>query len=386
MNLFKHCTALIYLLLASPDTLARDASSELDDRVRTASAQVMQAYAIPGMAIAVTVNGERHYYNFGVASRDSGQAVSRDTLFELGSISKTFNVTLAAYAQANGLLDLGDSPAKYLPALQGSALQQVSLLNLATHTAGGFPLQVPDEVRDETQLMAYFRHWKPAYAAGTRRTYANPSIGLLGLITARQMGLSYQAALEQRLFPALGLHNSHVQVPADRQALYAQGYTRDDVPVRLNPGVLADEAYGVKSSSHDLLHFVEAQLDRSPPDTPLKQALAATRTGYYQVGAMTQDLIWEQYAYPVSLDALLEGNASAMVLNTHDVTPLQPPQPPQPASWVNKTGSTNGFGGYVAFVPSQHAGVVILANKNYPNEARVRLAYQILGTVSHPAP
>ena len=53
MNLFKHCTALIYLLLASPDTLARDASSELDERVRTASAQVMQAYAIPGMAIAV---------------------------------------------------------------------------------------------------------------------------------------------------------------------------------------------------------------------------------------------------------------------------------------------------------------------------------------------
>ena len=93
MNLFKHCTALIYLLLASPDTLARDASSELDERVRTARAQVMQAYAIPGMAIAVTVNGERHYYNFGVASRDSGQAVSRDTLFELGSISKSFNVT-----------------------------------------------------------------------------------------------------------------------------------------------------------------------------------------------------------------------------------------------------------------------------------------------------
>jgi len=226
--------------------------------------------------------------------------------------------------------------------------------------------------------MRYFKAWTPEYPAGSRRTYANPSIGLLGLITARQLDRSYRSALEDLLFPALGLRNSYVQVPPARHTLYAQGYTRDNVPARLSPALLGDEAYGVKSSSEDMLHFIEANLDPGPADTPLKQAIAATHTGYYRLGAMTQDLIWEQYAYPVSLQTLLEGNG-ATALQTQAVTALQPPLAPQQEVWINKTGSTNGFGAYVAFVPAQRIGIVILANKNYPNEARVKLAYQILG-------
>ena len=48
--------------------------------------------------------------------------------------------------------------------------------------AAGFPLQVPDEVQDNRQLMEYFKTWQPSYPAGTQRTYANPSIGALGMI------------------------------------------------------------------------------------------------------------------------------------------------------------------------------------------------------------
>lgn len=133
----------------------------------------------------------------------------------------------------------------------------------------------------------------------------------------------------------------------------------------------------MKSSSSDLLRFVEANIGLGQNDAALQKALRDTRTGYFKVGGMTQDLIWEQYPLPVHLETLLEGNASAM-LNTVKTEMIEPPQAAQSSVWVNKTGSTNGFGGYVAFIPEQQLGIAILANKNYPNEERVKLAYRIL--------
>ncbi|MCO6057845.1 beta-lactamase [Pseudomonas sp. MOB-449] len=347
--------------------------------VQGAARSVMQQYGIPGMAIAVTLNGEQHFYNFGVASKDTRQAVTSDTLFEIGSISKTLTVTLATYAEATGRLSLKDSPDQYLPTLKGSQLDRVTLIGLATHTAGGFPLQLPESVRTYQQLMDYYRAWQPQFAPGTYRTYANPSIGLLGVVAAKSLDMPFTKAMEGELFPKLGLHSTYIDVPAAARSRYAQGYDKEDAPVRVNPAVLAAEAYGVKTSSKDMLHFIEANLGQTAADATLQRALDATRTGYYRLGPMTQDLIWEQYSYPVALDALLQGNSSQMALESKAVAAITPPLPPQDAVWVNKTGSTNGFGGYVAFVPSKKIGIVLLANKNYPNEERVKLAYRILG-------
>lgn len=361
-----------FLLLAC-STIASAANS-----FDQAAEAVMQQYGIPGMAIAITVNGQQQFHNYGISDKASGIRVSRDTLFEVGSISKTLTATLATYAQAKGQLSLTASPTRYLPALRGSALDNVQMLHLATHTPGGFPLQFPDEVKTDRQMLEYFKAWQPTYAAGSHRTYANPSIGLFGLAAASAMKLPFAQAMEQRLLPALGMTNTYVNVPKSKFGSYAQGYAKDDKPVRVSPGVLDAEAYGIKTSTRDLLHFVEANMGLGQLDGTLRQALNDTRQGYFQLGAMTQDLVWEQYAYPARLEDLVQGNGPQVAFQPNPVTALQPPLTPQQEVWVNKTGGTTGFGAYVAFVPAKKVGVVILANKNYPNEERVKLAYRII--------
>ncbi|AMC33325.1 class C beta-lactamase [Janthinobacterium sp. B9-8] len=346
--------------------------------VSTAITPIQKQFNIPGMAVAVSIDGKNYFYNYGVASKEGKQAVSQDTLFEIGSISKTFTATLASYAQINGQLSFSDSVSQHLPSLRGSAFDKVSLLNLATHTAGGLPLQVPDEITNNEQLMDYFKNWQPKHAAGTYRVYSNPSIGLLGLITAKSMNTSFEDAIEKKLFPELGMTNSYVNVPAAQMKNYAQGYNKKDAPVRVTPGVLASEAYGVKSSSADMIKYINANMQIGKINDKVQQALINTHSGYFKSGGIIQDLIWEQYAYPVELNKLLTGNRDAMAYEANAASKITPVLAPQSMAWINKTGSTNGFAAYAAFIPSMKIGIVILANKNYPIPPRVMAAYQIL--------
>jgi beta-lactamase class C len=111
-------------------------------------------------------------------------------------------------------------------------------------------------------------------------------------------------------------------------------------------------------------------------------AIMDTHTGYFKAGMMTQDLIWEQFPCLVDLKTIVEGNSPAMIFNAVPVTRITPAQEPRKDVLFNKTGSTNGFGAYVAFIPAKRLGIIILANKNYPIDDRVTIAYQILAQLS----
>jgi beta-lactamase class C len=338
----------------------------------------MQRYNIHGMTVGITAGGKRYIFNYGVASTQTKQPVDDETLFELGSISKTFTATLASYAQVLGKLSLSDPVSAHLPALRGTKFGNVSLLALGTHTPGGLPLQVPDRVHNDDDLMLYLSKWHPAYTPETYRTYNNISIGMLGVITAKSMNETFEALMDQDLLPALGLSHTHVNIPATQESHYAQGYRQNGSPVRMTRGVLSSEAYGLVSTAGDLLRFLEENMNEIALPEPLRRAIQATHTGYFKAGIMTQDLIWEQYKYPVTLGALHAGNSTTMLLDATPVAAIRPPQRPRNDAWINKTGSTNGFGEYVAFVPEKQLGIVILANRNYPIDARVSAAYKIL--------
>ncbi|KVA65083.1 class C beta-lactamase [Burkholderia cepacia] len=354
---------------------------DLHDTVTRHIAPLMKQYAIPGMAVGIVADGKPYVFDYGVMSTQTGKPVTGDTLFEIGSVSKTLTATLAADAQEGGELSLADPVGKYLPALQGKPFGVVTLLDLGTHTSGGMPVQVPDSIRDDAGLIRYLDAWRPAHAPGTYRTYSNVSVGMLGWLTAKAMHKDFAVLMEQRLFPALGMTHTYINVPEARQADYAQGYTQDGKPIQMTGGMLWQPAYGVRTTAADLLRFVQANMGLIETAPRLQRALERTHTGYFRAGPLTQDLIWEQYPYPVALPTLLEGNSMKMLRDGLPASAIKPPLAPSANTWINKTGSTNGFSTYVAFVPSKRIAIVMLANRSFPNEDRVKAAYGILGAL-----
>lgn len=367
-------STLIVTASISP-VFAQDSQQTFETDAAASFENAIAEYDIPGLIVGVTHNGQHEFYQTGLASREDQRPVTPDTLFELGSISKIFNVTLAALAEERGKFSLDASVSTYLPVLQGSPAGELTLMDLATHHSGGLPLQVPSEAADVDQLVDWLGDWQPSEPGA--RSYSNISIGLLGRITSDAMGMSYADALQTDLLPALGLTNTWINVPEDAAASYAYGYDRKtNAPIRVTPGVLDDEAYGVKSSARDMLTLLDVALTNGDVSPEIRNAVSRTQKGQFQTRLYTQAMIWEAYPWPVAPERMVDGNGYDFILN---------PQPMHKVAGqsdediiLNKTGATNGFGGYIAMVPSENLGVVVLANRNYPNEARVRATHGLI--------
>ncbi len=361
--------------------LGADDSARLRAIVDTAVRPVIAEYDLPGMAVGLTVDGKAHIFNYGLASRENKLPVTDATLFELGSISKPMTATLALYAHALGKFSLNDHPSKFMPELKGSQIDRASLLHLGTYTAGGLPLQFPDEI-GEAQMSTYFQQWKADAAPGKQRRYSNPSLGLFGHLAALSMQGDFVALMEQQVFPQFDMRSSYIRVPGAALAEYAWGYDKANKPVRVGAGVFSAHAYGVISTAADVIRFVQVNIDPGRLAAPMRRAVEGTQVGHFKVGEMVQGLGWEQYRYPVSLEHLVAGNASPVSMEPNLATPLGAPQARGQALLFNKSGSTRGFSNYVAFVPQQKIGVVLLANKTVPAHVRVALAHGILAKLA----
>ncbi|KJX70846.1 ADC family extended-spectrum class C beta-lactamase [Acinetobacter baumannii] len=338
---------------------------------------LLEKYDVPGMAVGVIQNNKKYEMYYGLQSVQDKKAVNSSTIFELGSVSKLFTATAGGYAKNKGKISFDDTPGKYWKELKNTPIDQVNLLQLATYTSGNLALQFPDEVQTDQQVLTFFKDWQPKNPIGEYRQYSNPSIGLFGKVVALSMNKPFDQVLEKTIFPALGLKHSYVNVPKTQMQNYAFGYNQENQPIRV-PGPLGAPAYGVKSTLPDMLSFIHANLTPQKYPTDIQRAINETHQGFYQVGTMYQALGWEEFSYPATLQTLLDSNSEQIVMKPNKVTAISK----EPSvKMYHKTGSTNGFGTYVVFIPKENIGLVMLTNKRIPNEERIKAAYAVLDAI-----
>src|SRR5262249_13717393 len=161
-----------------------------------------------------------------------------DTLFEIGSITKTFTAALLADMVAKGEVKLYDPVANYLPSkvkMPGRGGKQITLADLATHSSGlpssgshPHPVDVANPWADFTVDQMYRfrpRNTRPR-DIGERYEYSNLGGGLLGQALARRTGKSWEETVTERILKPLGMTDTQATLTADIRRRLALGHNK----------------------------------------------------------------------------------------------------------------------------------------------------------------
>lgn len=339
-------------LLVASTASARDSAPSAEDigrLIQKEGAAFVKAGNTDGLSIAVVYNGKTQYFNFGTTVRGKQQAPSQDTVYEIGSVSKTFTGLLLAHALIDHKAKPSDDIRRYMqgayPNLEFKGTP-ITLINLVTTTSG-----LPDNLPD---VMSAFKTAGPAKAPfiavdmlehypikallddlhkvaltsqpGSIAKHSNVATELLGNLLEKIDGSPYDDLLATRIEKPLGMKSG---LSKDRQPQMATGYAGDGtvMPFLLAPVVRA--AGGLRYSSSDMARYVSAQLDASDPAIQL-----------------THQPAW--------------GNPDEQAIGFHWI--------------INKTvdgnirlshgGGTFGFSSFVDMYPESHYGIVLLANRS----------------------
>ena len=367
--------AIIAALLICASTYVNAApQTGPDKQVNEVMHSVMHKYAIPGAAVIIYKNGEMHQYTFGVMSNKSKVPVSNKTLFELGSITKSFSGLLLAEQVNNNELSLNDKLVKYLNNSESasSSIKQISLLQLATHSSG-LPDSIPNlsynaatTPKNKRTLTQFLRSEVATYSAGTHTLYSNLGFSLLGQALAHHKDISLDQLMQQDIFTPLTMHNTYLSVPKTANKFYADGYTAIGTPARSPQGGFLAGSWAIKSSATDMEAYLGAAL--SLPNTPdqIVKAMKAAQTGYFNVANRKWQLGLGWLITPLN-NADINELLKIIPVAPHKKTPLEITEIATPKyeahALIEKTGATNGFRAYIGVIPDQQIGVVILTNR-----------------------
>ena len=202
----------VSVVLGAPGT-ARVAGAAAPDFAALDSSVVaeMKATATPGASIAVVLGDSVVFARgYGVASLETGEAVTPSTLFRVASTTKMLVAAALANLAGQGKLDFGAPISSYAPGLD-PAIGRLTVHQLLCHTAGLSDESSYDGPHDEDVLGAFIRTWRADRfftEPGDVYSYSNPGYALAGHVLAEAADTTFDAALASLLFRPLGMVRS----------------------------------------------------------------------------------------------------------------------------------------------------------------------------------
>jgi CubicO group peptidase (beta-lactamase class C family) len=277
--------------------------SKMDSVVDKLLSAYIQTKGNVGLSAAVYYNGADHYYNYGETKVGTHELPDAHTLYEIGSITKTFTATLLAKAVTDGLVTLDDHITKFLPdsVAANVDISTITLRELSNHTSGlpRMPdninqtvtdLKQPYEHYDEAHMFAFLKSFKSVRPAGASYEYSNLAQGLLGVILERIYHKPYEELLKLYITTPLQLNNTKIRLTEMDVKHLAQGYDETYNPVAIWRQMSTKAAGAIKSDAADMLKYGKYQL--ASHNNLLSKALKLTHQQTLDDGVNKVGLGW----------------------------------------------------------------------------------------------
>lgn len=222
---------------------------------------------IPGLSVAVIRDGKViKASGYGFANLELKVPATKDTVYEIGSISKQFAAEAVMLLVEDGKLNVDDPITKYLPANAPDIWRKITVRNLLNHTSG---LKDWTEIKEFSYRREYsaeefidlVRSFPLQFQPGDSWLYSNTNLPLIGIIVERASGRTFEDFVTERIIKPLNFPSIRFKHQEDVVADRATGYLlRNDVwkngePFR--PKVIAASG-GILASAVDLARWWEA--------------------------------------------------------------------------------------------------------------------------------
>jgi CubicO group peptidase (beta-lactamase class C family) len=231
------------------------------DAIRAYGNAHLAYFGLPGMTLGLTTPaGFTTTLNFGYANADARTPIGPETLFQIGSISKSMTAAVIHQFAAAGRVRLTDTISSLLPMVPLPAGNGITLQNLLDHTAG---------LPDDAPMFVPGGLWT-GFAPGTHWSYSNTGYAILGRLAEHLGGKPLDRLLAERIFSPLAMRRSRGAIIGADRLLYAQGYEAADLAapfargVPLKPAAWVDVTFGagcVASTADDMMRWLRSLAD-----------------------------------------------------------------------------------------------------------------------------
>lgn len=242
-----------------------------------------------GMVVGLVDEQGSSIVSYGKGDEGESREVDGDTLFEIGSITKTFTGLLLQDMIERGEMKLNDPVAGYLPKsvrLPTHRGKKITLLHLATHTSGlprnpdnHDPKRADNPEADYTaaKLYAFLSNCPLTRDPGAKFEYSNLGSGLLGHVIALKAGTDYESLVVDRICRPLKMDSTRITLTPDLKARFATGHNYLGYAVTSMDFQIQAGCGGLRSTVNDLLKYVSANLGLTSSNlTPLMKKTHVT--------------------------------------------------------------------------------------------------------------